>query len=89
MRTSGEQAYRTKYMDLSCQVPVCPPLGIESGDRVLFVVEGDSVRMMNAAVYAMKVLQQQMEGSAEASGLIDEEAILSATRDARKEVANE
>lgn len=28
-------------------------LGVSSGDKVAFVVEGDSVRVVNAAVYAM------------------------------------
>ena len=35
-------------------------LGIAEGDRVSFVVEGDSVRLVNTAIYAMKMLQSEM-----------------------------
>ena len=34
-------------------------LGVASGDRVTFIVEGNTVRMVNSAVYAMQVLQQE------------------------------
>ena len=40
-------------------------LGISSGDRVTFVVENGSVRLINSAVYAMQMLQAQMAGEAE------------------------
>lgn len=40
-------------------------LGISSGDRVTFVVENGNVRIINSAVYAMQMLQKQMEGEAE------------------------
>ena len=40
-------------------------LGISSGDRVTFVVENGSVRLINSAVYAMQMLQTQMTGEAE------------------------
>lgn len=48
-------------------------LGVSSGDRVTFIVEGNSVRVVNSAVYAMQVLQQQMAGEAERAGLTDED----------------
>ncbi len=40
-------------------------LGVESGDRVTFIVEGNTVRIVNSAVYAMQMLQSEMEGEAE------------------------
>ena len=36
-------------------------LGIESGDRVSFVVSGNEVKIVNSAVYAMMQLQKQMK----------------------------
>ena len=39
-------------------------LGIDSGDHVTFLVENGSVRMFNSAVYAMEMLQTQMQGQA-------------------------
>ena len=35
-------------------------LGLSTGDRVTLICEGDQVVMMNAAVYAMKMLQKGM-----------------------------
>jgi AbrB family looped-hinge helix DNA binding protein len=34
-------------------------LSVASGDRVTFMVEGNTVRMVNSAVYAMQMLQQE------------------------------
>ena len=39
-------------------------LGVSSGDRVTFIVEGNSVRIVNSAVYAMQTLQKDMRGEA-------------------------
>ena len=50
-------------------------LGIGTGDRVTLICEGDQVVMMNAAVYAMKMLQGGMQGEAAKSGLETEEDI--------------
>jgi AbrB family looped-hinge helix DNA binding protein len=36
-------------------------LGVSNGDRVTFIVEGGSVRLVNSAVYAMGVLQAEMK----------------------------
>ena len=38
-------------------------LGVESGDRVTFIVESGSVRLVNSAVYAMQMLRLEMAGS--------------------------
>ena len=39
-------------------------LGVSNGDRVTFIVEGNIVRLVNSAVYAMQVLQDEMAGEA-------------------------
>ena len=35
-------------------------LGVASGDRISFIVEGGTVRIVNSAVYAMQMLQGEM-----------------------------
>lgn len=40
-------------------------LGVESGDRITFIVEGNTVRIVNSVVYAMQMLQNEMQGEAE------------------------
>lgn len=44
-------------------------LGVSTGDKVTFLVEGSNVRMVNAATYAMQTFQQRMTGEAMSSGI--------------------
>ena len=60
-------------------------LGVESGDRVTFIVEGDTVRIVNSAIYAMQVLQKEMAGEAERTGLTSEEDVMALIKDMRNE----
>jgi AbrB family looped-hinge helix DNA binding protein len=48
-------------------------LGIDVGDRVTFVVEGNHVRVVNSALYALEKFQEQMKGEAEKAGFFSEE----------------
>ena len=50
-------------------------LGIESGDRVTFVIKDGTVQVKNSTVYAMQMLQRQMQGQAEMAGFSSEEEI--------------
>ncbi len=61
-------------------------LGIESGDRVTFVVENGNVRIVNSAVYAMQMFQQNMAGEAEKAGLESEEDIMNLVNEVRTEI---
>lgn len=60
-------------------------LGVSSGDRVSFVVEGNTVRLVNSAVYAMQVLQSEMRGEAERTGLTSEEHVMALVKELRDE----
>lgn len=60
-------------------------LGVSNGDRVSFIVEGNTVRLVNSAIYAMQVLQNEMRGEAERTGLTSDEDIAELVRDLRHE----
>ena len=60
-------------------------LGISCGDRVTFVVENGSVRLINSAVYAMQMLQSQMAGEAENAGLTSDNAVMDLVKEIRAE----
>ncbi len=64
-------------------------LGVANGDRVSFIVEGSSVRIMNSAVYAMQVLQNEMSGEAKRSGLTSEEDIMALVKELREDEESE
>ncbi len=50
-------------------------LGIDTGDRVTFIVEGNKVSVVNSAVYALMKNQEQMNGKAGKAGLLSEEDV--------------
>ena len=50
-------------------------LGIDTGDRVTFIVDGNNVRVVNSAVYALMQFQEKMGGEAERAGLLSEEDV--------------
>ncbi len=63
-------------------------LGVSSGDRITFIVEGNTVRIVNSAVYAMQMLQQAMAGEAERTGLTTEEDVVDLVKEIRDEDNN-
>lgn len=60
-------------------------LGVSEGDRVSFVVDGDDVRIVNAAVFAMKMLQKGLAGQASKLGLENEEDVNALMKQIRSE----
>ena len=46
---------------------------INEGDQVVFVYDNEKVIMMNAAIYAMKLMQEVMNGEAEKQGINEED----------------
>ena len=63
-------------------------LGVSNGDRISFIVEGNTVRIVNSAVYAMQVLQQEMAGEAQKAGLVNDDDIVNLVTEMRKEEVN-
>lgn len=63
-------------------------LGVTSGDRITFIVEGSTVRIVNSAVYAMQVLQKEMDGEAERAGLISDDDVMALVKELRNEDGN-
>ena len=63
-------------------------LGITTGDRVTFIVDGANVKVINSAVYALEQFQKQMAGKAREAGFASEEDIAEwITESRRKEAA--
>ena len=60
-------------------------LGVSCGDRITFIVENGSVRLINSAVYAMRILQAQMADEAEKTGLNSDEAVMEMVKEIRSE----
>ena len=60
-------------------------LGVSNGDRVSFIVEGNTVRIVNSAIYAMQVLQQEMAGEAERAGIASDDDVMALIKEMRDE----
>lgn len=60
-------------------------LGISTGDRVTFIVENGTVKVMNSAIYAMHKFQAQMKDEAAKAGFSSEEDIADWITNSRRE----
>ena len=60
-------------------------LGIDTGDRVTFIVEGNTVRVVNSAIYALQRLQAQIAGEGKAVGLMTDEDVAAWITASRRE----
>lgn len=60
-------------------------LGIDVGDRVTFIVDGNDIRIMNSAVFALRRLQKQMKGEATKAGFTSEDDIAEWITKSRRE----
>ena len=60
-------------------------LGINTGDRVTFIVEGGTVRVVNSAIYALQRLQAQMAGEGKTVGLMTDEDVAAWITASRRE----
>ena len=58
-------------------------LGVDSGEKITFVVVDDEVKIVNAATYAMKVFQTEMIGQAMKAGLNSEEDVVALLKEMR------
>ena len=59
-------------------------LGVDCGDRVTFIVEGNTVRLVNSTLYAMQMLQAEMKDEAERANLTEDD-IISMVKEVRAE----
>lgn len=60
-------------------------LGVSNGDRITFIVEDNTVRIVNSAIYAMQMLQNDMRGIAAEAGILSEDDVASLISDLRAE----
>ena len=56
--------------------------------KITFIVEGNTVRIINSAVYAMQVLQKEMAGEAERAGLTSDDDVMALVKELRNEDEN-
>ena len=64
-------------------------LGIKDGDKVVFIEEGSRIVIANAAMVALKEVQEAFSGEAERLGLRDEQDVVDMVKEVRREMWEE
>ena len=64
-------------------------LGINPGDRVTFIVENNTVRVVNSAIYTLQCFQQQMTEEGARTGLLSDEDVAAWITESRREEERE
>ena len=62
-------------------------MGVSDGSRVTFITDGDYVRIVNPAVFAMRELQKSMEGAAEEAGWKSDDDVVEYIMEMRRKQA--
>ena len=63
-------------------------LGVASGDRISFIDEANTVRIVNSAVYAMQLLQSEMVEEAARAGFASDDDVMALVKELRNEDEN-
>ena len=64
-------------------------LGVKDGDKVVFIEEGNRIVIANAAMVALKEVQDAFAGEAERLGLGNEQDIVDMVKEVRREMWEE
>lgn len=61
-------------------------LGVDDGDNVTVITEQGRIMIMNSAVYAMRILQEGMDGEPEKTGFYSEDDVCTFLGEIRREI---
>jgi len=70
-----EQAKVMSKGQITLPLEIRKLLGVSTGDRISFIVNGNSVVIANSAICALKLIQAEMAGEAEKIGLLSEDDV--------------
>lgn len=79
--------YQTKITSkgqITLPVGIQKALGVGVGDQILFIVDGNSIMVANAAICALKLLQDSIKGKAQDAGLYNENDVQKMLDEERK-----
>ena len=70
-----EQAKVMSKGQITLPLEIRKLLGLKTGDKVSFIVNGDNVIIANSAVCALKLIQAELQGEAAKVGLNNEDDV--------------
>ena len=80
-----ELAKVTSKGQITIPIDIRKKLGLNNGDKVLFVEEDGKIIMMNSTLLAIREAQAAFKGEAEKLGLKDEKDVVAMIKQIRKE----
>ncbi|MBQ4649185.1 MAG: AbrB/MazE/SpoVT family DNA-binding domain-containing protein [Firmicutes bacterium] len=80
-----ELAKVTSKGQITIPVEIRRKLGVKTGDKILFVEDGDKVVIINATIAALKEAQRQFAGEAERAGIKNEDDVMELIKEMRRE----
>ncbi len=80
-----ELAKLTSKGQITIPIEIRRKLGVKTGDKVLFIEDGDKVVIINATLAALKEAQKAFESEAERAGINNEEDIARMIKEMRRE----
>ena len=84
-----EMAKLTSKGQLTVPVAIREKLRLKTGDKVVFLVEEDGIRIANASILAFEQVREAFRGEAERLGLKTEQDVVDLVKDVRKELVRE
>lgn len=80
-----EVAKLTSKGQITVPVAIRKKLSLKEGDKVVFVMEGDGIRIVNASVLALENAQKAFAGEADRLGLKTEQDVVDLIKETRRE----
>jgi AbrB family looped-hinge helix DNA binding protein len=81
-----ELARITSKGQITLPIAIRRKLGLEKGDKVVFLEEQGRIVLLKSTAIALLELRKDMEGEADKVGLANEDAIIREIREIRKEL---
>ena len=76
----------TSKGQITIPIEIRKKLNLKTGDKVVFIEEGDKIIFANSSMIALREFQEGMEGEAERAGIHSEEDLNKLVKEIRKEL---
>jgi len=76
----------TSKGQITIPVEIRKKLNLRTGDKVIFIEDGDKIIFANSSMIALKEFQQAMKGEAEKQGIYSEEDLNKLVKEVRKDL---
>lgn len=76
----------TSKGQITIPIEIRKKLNLKTGDKVVFIEDGDRVIFANSSMVALREFQQAMKGEAEKQGIYSEDDVAKLVKDIRKEL---